>query len=265
LDDFVPHMGWFCAPAFRAALGGCDLLFGAWHDKRCHGVRLGARIGGSFMIATYAWKKGVLFTGLLLLGSGYVLAYIFFVLHSENFIVSQHNRAAIEYGEAHPASIPTVWLFGKGMPDNGRLGSGWLATGASNGVWMITKDAWIAFVAARADTDFLLTLDAVVFTTQATPRNRIEVSVNGQLLGSWERGGASMRSPIVIRVPSMLVRNGRWFVRIHADHLASLFRPVSDARENGQNVLLTSVTLEEAAYASEPRASLSSSKGSGVK
>jgi hypothetical protein len=198
------------------------------------------------MITTHAWGKGGLFAAMLLVGSGYIFAYVFFVSHSENFIVSRHNRAAIKYGEAHPASAPTTWLFGEGRADNSYLGSGWFNRGTSSGVWMFTQDAWIAFAAEKADTDWLLTLNTIVVTTQITPLNRIEVYVNGQILGSWERGGASARNPIVVWVPSALVRDGKWYVRIHADHLASLARPGSDIRTNGQNVLLTSMVLDQA-------------------
>jgi hypothetical protein len=117
---------------------------------------------------------------------------------------------------------------------------------------LLTQDGWIVFATDRPDTDMLMRLDALVLTTQAAPRNTIEVSVNGTSLGSWQRGGADAREPIEVRVPRSLVADGQWHVRVHVDHIASIFGRDTGAARNGQDVLLLAVNLRKADGSNEP-------------
>lgn len=199
-----------------------------------------------------AAQRWALFAGLLALGVGYIAAYLFFSAHSQNFLVVQRNGRAMAFGVTHSATLPIAWQFGQNSPDNARLGSGWLAAPSYPGVRLLTQDGWIVFVTDRPDTDVLLRLDTFVFTTQAAPRNTIEVSVNGTSLGSWQRGGADAREPVEVRVPRSLVADGQWRVRVHVDHLASIFGRDTGATSNGQDVLLLAVNLRKADGSNAP-------------
>jgi hypothetical protein len=187
-------------------------------------------------------RRWVLFIAMLLLGVGYVVLYVFFVAHSENFIVAQRNRAAMQFGSTHPTVLPAVWTFGKGDTDDAHLGSGW-APVPIGGVQMVTQDAWIAFATTAPGNDVLLTLNTILFTTPAAPINRVEVSVNGQSLGFWQRGGLTAHAPIAVKVPHALVSNGQWLVQVHVDRIASLYRSDVGVGRNGQHLVLTTMTL----------------------
>jgi hypothetical protein len=190
-------------------------------------------------------RRWLLFTALLLVGIGYVAFYAFFVTHSENFIVVQRNRRTMQFGMAHPTSLPAVWTFGKGGVDDAHLGSGWAAL-PHGGVQIVTPDAWMLFTTTAPSGDVSLTLSTTFFTTPDEPLNRVEVFVNGQSLGSWQRGASTARTPIEVKVPRALVGSGQWSVRVHVDHLASLFRPDVGVERNGQHVVLNAVALRAA-------------------
>lgn len=191
------------------------------------------------------WHRRLLFAALLAMGVGYIASYAFFVLRSENFIVAQHNRRTAELSQAHPVLLPVSWAFGSSSADNAHLGYGWTAPRAV-GAWMVANDAWIMFVPTQRDSDLILTFNTVVFTTPAAPFNRVEVSVNGQTLGSWERGGPDARSPIEVRVPAALLRGGECSVRIHIDRVTSQFRPDVGAARNRQDLMLATMTVRKA-------------------
>jgi hypothetical protein len=190
------------------------------------------------------WRRRLLFVVLLAMGMGYIVLYLFFVRHSENFIVAQNNRRAIEFGKAHPVILPASWKFGPGSPDNVRLGYGW-NTSWAGGAWMVANDAWIMFAPSQRDSDLILTFNTVVFTTPVAPRNRVDISINGQTLGSWDRGGPDARSPIEVRVPAALLREGEGRVRIHIDRLASMYRPDVGITRNGQHLMLATMTVRK--------------------
>jgi hypothetical protein len=193
-----------------------------------------------------------LFATLLVLGVGYIAAYVFFSKHSQNFLVVQRNRTAMAFGAVHPASLPVTWQFGQHGADNTRLGSGWLSASPYEGVRLLTQDGWIVFVTDRPDTDVLLRLDTLVLTTEAAPRNTIEVSINGASLGTWQRGGPDAREPLEVRVPRSLVADGQWRVRVHVDRIASIFGRDTGATSNGQNLLLFAVELRKAEGIAKP-------------
>jgi hypothetical protein len=194
---------------------------------------------------TGSWPRRLLFVALLATGAGYIAIYAFFVVRSENFIIAQDNRKAAEYGRQHPAPLPVTWKFGNGSPDNARLGFGW-RTPFPVGAWMAVNDAWIAWVPVRRDVDLILDFNVAVLTTPAAPENRVEISVNGRTLGSWERGGSSARSPIEVRVPSALLSEGACRLRIHIDHVKAMYRPDVGVARNGQELVLTDMAIREA-------------------
>ncbi|HTV86316.1 MAG TPA: hypothetical protein VME63_12960 [Dyella sp.] len=191
------------------------------------------------------WRRWLLFASLLAVGGAYVAVYAFFVVRSENFIVAQDNRKAAEFGGQHPVVLPASWTFGKGSPDDGRLGFGW-RTPFPVGAWMAANDAWIVWIPEQRDADLILTFDIAVFTTPASPRNRVEVSVNGKVLGSWERGMPNANSTIEVRVPHLLLHEGACSVRVHIDHLKAMYRSDVGVARNGQELVLTAMTIRTA-------------------
>jgi hypothetical protein len=200
-------------------------------------------------MTTSYWRRWLLFSVLVILGCGYIAAYVFFSAHSENFIVVQRNRRALAFAHVHPASLPATWTFGSGRAENASLGDGWLTTRGQPGAVMIENNAWVMLATTSTDTDLSLTLHTLFVTTPAAPRNRVEVSVNGQALGSWERGGADKDTPIEVRVPASLMKDGHCRLKIHVDRLASRYRPDAGPERNGQHVLLGAITLETAGAA----------------
>jgi hypothetical protein len=193
-----------------------------------------------------SWQRWLLFFALLILGFGYIAAYALFEARSENFIIAQRNRAALEFAEAHPASLPATWEFGIGRQENASLGDGWIPIHGHPGVLMTQNNAWVMLVTTGADSDMTLTLQTSLLTTPAAPRNRVEVSLNGEVLGSWERGGADRDLPIDVHVPHSLVRSGQWRLKIHVDRLASRYRPDAGAERNDQYVMLNGIMLRKA-------------------
>ncbi|MBE1160215.1 hypothetical protein [Dyella acidiphila] len=192
-----------------------------------------------------AWRRGVLFGALLVLGAGYIAAYALFVTHSENFIVVQRNRQATLFSQAHPLLPPATLTFGSSGHDNAYLGNGWIMLRDHHGMWMAANDALVMLATAPRNADRVLSLQTMVATTPQQPRNRVEVSVNGHVLGSWERGGPDGMTPIAVRVPGALVRTGMLRVKIHVDRLASLYRQdVGDSRD-GQHVGITAISLDQ--------------------
>jgi hypothetical protein len=191
------------------------------------------------------WRRRLLFATLLAMGGCYVAAYAFFISRSENFLVARDNRQAANYAAQHAVALPVSWKFGSGSPDNGRLGYGW-RTPFPVGAWMAANDAWILWLPARRDTDLILTLDTVAFTTPVSPLNRVEVSVNGQVLGAWERGGANAHAPIEVRVPHSLLREGTCSLRVHIDHVKAMYRSDVGAARNGQELMLSGMTVRMA-------------------
>lgn len=192
------------------------------------------------------WRSWLLFSALVILGCGYIAAYAFFLAHSENFIVVQRNRRALAFAQAHAVSLPVTWTFGNGRAENALLGDGWVSVRGQTGVEMTQNDAWVMLGTTAGDTDLSLTLYALFVTTPAAPRNRVEVSVNGQVLGSWERGGADQDKPIEVRVPANLMKDGRCRLKVHVDRLASRYRPDAGPLRNGQHVLLGAIALDKA-------------------
>jgi hypothetical protein len=214
-------------------------------------MRMGNGISDSTMTSSTV-QRWSLFIALLALGFAYIAAYLFFSVHSRNFLIVQRNQRAMVFGAAHPASLPVAWQFGKNSPDNARLGSGWLAVPAYAGVRLLTQDGWVVFMTNHPVSDVLLQIDAAVLTTVAAPRNTVEVSVNGTSLGSWERGGSDAPEPIDVRVPHALIADGQWQVRVHVDRLATMFRSDAGAARNGQDFILLGMSLHSAVGSGQP-------------
>lgn len=202
-------------------------------------------------MTTPSWHRWSLFIALLILGCGYIAAYALFSARSENFISVRRNHRALVFARFRPASLPASWTFGEGRAENGLLGDGWLRVPGKPGMAMFENNAWVV-LPAKSDIDVLLTLHALFFTTPRAPRNRVEVSVNGQLLGSWERGGTDTDEPIDVRIPASLLKDGLCRLKIHVDRLASVYRPDAGPERNDQHVLLTAITLGKGTAGAAP-------------
>lgn len=185
-----------------------------------------------------------LFAALLLLGGGYVVAYGYFLAHSTNFIVAQRNRSARAHASAHVISPPAQLAFGAQGNGHAYLGGGW-QTRSADGIWSEMSDAWIELLVAPAGNDLDMKLATVAYVSDYTPRNRLELSVNGTMLGAWDRDASNAAQPIAVRVPRTLLNQGQLRVRLHVDRVSP---PIRDRDQLGfrLGVMLASIDLREA-------------------
>lgn len=206
-------------------------------------------VGNPGLAVDAPWRRWTLLAALLILGLGYVAAYALFRARSENFLVTQHNLDAEEYSRAHPIAPPRKLTFGTDADGNPYLGGGWYPP-AGGGAWSTLNDAWVLLAIAPTDADLAVTLQMNVALAQKTPRNRITISANEQILGTWERDTATAAEPIRLRIPSTILHRGLLRLRLHAEHVWSL-RDMGSSDDGlllgvRLGVLLNAVELESA-------------------
>lgn len=166
------------------------------------------------------WRRWVLLIALLAIGALYIFAFVFFKIHSENFIDVQHNRRAAEFSRRHTSTVPSKFVLQSGQSDAARLGGGWYAPDPQ-GTWTATRDAWIELTLAPRPTDFILHMDVTLFVAKRRPTMKFTVDVNDTELGSWSRTISNNSEAIEVRVPASLIRERDMEIHIHTDEVDS--------------------------------------------
>jgi hypothetical protein len=187
-------------------------------DCRSH-LRVGAANVDRAM--TPSWRRWLLLVLLLLLGCGYVCAYVLFVSRSEDFIARSLNAEAEHYSRLHLIEAPAELRFGAGKDDNRRLASGWNPVDA-DGVWSLENDARLVISVRHHSKDVRLRIHASPYVSDRVKRSELTVRVNGASLSPEER--VRIDDPLEVRVPAAVARGGALHIAIHADSCGSPFR-----------------------------------------
>jgi len=189
-----------------------------------------------------AWKNGFLLACLIALALGEIGACLAFASNSLDFITRNHNAQAARFSRSRPLELPAILRFGSGQMDARKFGDGWNPPEPA-GAWSARNDAWILIDLVPKVSNVWLRLDASVFTSIGSSRNRIDVSVNGTLLASLDRTSANADEPIEVRIPGALVQSGQLDLKLHVDRCVSPLRERSGMDPGWRGVLLKAIEV----------------------
>lgn len=190
-----------------------------------------------------AWRRWLLLIALFVVGTGYVAAFAFFLLRSEDFIARALNAPARAYALAHPLTTDTVMRFAADSPDLRRLGSGWHPPDA-DGPWSNWPDAWLFVAIAAPDGDASIAIEAEGFSAAGLPRKTVTLSIDGTELGQWILDEQSPRLSASVTIPVEFVHSGLLALHFNVDTPTSPWhrRVGDDTRSLGLQLL--SVRIE---------------------
>ena len=188
------------------------------------------------------WRRHALLACLVALALGQMMACLVFASDSADFITRNHNARARQYSRAHAVALPAGMRFGSGQTDVRRLGDGWNVP-EQGGVWSSRDDAWIEIDQAERRSDIVLRLDASAYGSGMTLHNRIEITVNGMVLASFDRSAPDAEQPIEIRIPDALVRSGPLSIKLHVDHCVSPLREGTGADGRSLGIFLKGMEI----------------------
>ena len=186
--------------------------------------------------------RWALLVALLVIGIGYVLAFLFFLSNSRNFIEEARNREALEYSRAHPLTPPATVVFGAGAEGNHRLGAGWHPPD-TGGVWSSTRNSWLELAIQHPGVDSVLALNVTAPIVPTRERMKIKLYVNGELRGSWIRTSDNATAPFEVQLPQTVARQDRLDLKLRVDHLVSPMRLGVGPDSRNLGVLLHSIEL----------------------
>jgi len=198
------------------------------------------------ILSDLPWRRAALFGCLLLLGLGYVAAFVFFRTESHDFIAAEQDRRARQFALSHPAGVPGQLGFSHDQQGVGLLGHGWHAP-ESDGVWSEGRHSLLA-VATRCACDLQVTLHLGVMTSRHVPRNGAAILVNGQSLTRVERDAGNAWEPVRVSVHRSSAETGLMTVEIRPDHTASPFRDGDGEDERVLGVKLIAIDIDAASH-----------------
>jgi len=213
--------------------------------QRIHGDCLDHSID-RIVLGDPPWRRAALLGSLLLLGLGYVAAFVFFGTESHDFIAAEQDRRAQQFALAHPTGVPGQLGFSHDQQGVGLLGHGWHAP-ESDGVWSEGGHSLLA-VATRCSCDLQVTLHLGVMTSRHVPRNGAAILVNGQSLIRVERDAGNAWEPVRVSVPRSSAETGLMTVEIRPDHTASPFRDGDGEDERVLGVKLIAIDIDAASH-----------------
>ena len=192
-----------------------------------------------------AWRRWTLFAGVVLLGAGYLCAYVLFVVSGTDFIFARSERNARQFSGGHPLGLPAHFEFGSQSGGAARLGGGWHAAEPA-GAWSDARSAWAHAAVAPCRCDLSMRIASVVYTSARTPQNRVKVIVNGRPLADLARDEKNAAAAIELRVPRSVAEAGILDVELRVQTITSPLREQTGADSRKLGVLLQSIDVAAA-------------------
>lgn len=188
------------------------------------------------------WMRIALFCCLVVVGGAELALFVFFVGSSKDFIVRNHNAAAVQFGMDHAIVMPSTLDFREGSIDLRRLGDGWHKAGR-DGVWSSSTEAWVELELQRSSFPVEMSVDATVRLSQVVPQNTIAVIVNGTTVATLPRNSTNASSPIELTIPPDLVGSRRLEVLFRLDYAESPLREGVGRDPMRRGILLKRIEL----------------------
>lgn len=171
---------------------------------------------------TPARLRWLLLAVLVAIGAGYVVAFVFFVRNSEDFVGRQIEAAAARYACDHPLRPPAVVRLVEGSPDLARLGTGWNGPEA-DGIWTRDPEASLAICLPQGH-DFTIDIELRSFVARRHPDVAVVLAANGTALASWHTRPGQDRIVEQIRLPGEVIGDGRVRLTLNVESPASPLR-----------------------------------------
>jgi hypothetical protein len=182
-------------------------------------VRLGIAEQRWHLNTSIRW---ILFVMLMLLGIGYIAAFVFFQEQSHDFIEVNESERALASSRNYPLTVPSTLFFNDAGDAVPLLGAGWYQPEAA-GVWSGLANATLAlnFRTRRDGVGVRINLNSFVVKRHRT--RTITMTANGIMVGSWTRTPDNANEPLLATIPVSALHNGELLLRFHIDRPASPF------------------------------------------
>jgi hypothetical protein len=190
------------------------------------------------------WRRVALYGCVLLLGLGYIAAFVLFTTWSHDFIAAERDRSAQLFALSHPTSVPGQLGFSRDQEGVRHLGHGWHAA-EDDGVWSDGRHSFFV-VATRCACDLQLTLHLGMLTSRHVPKNGATILINGQSLARAERDAGNAWEPVRFSVPRSSAETGLMAIEIRLDNGASPFRDGDGEDRRVLGVKLTAIDIDAA-------------------